>query len=200
MNNTNRGANRLLIVIIAVLLIAAGAVAIALGAIPAVTSAWKQQGSAIKSSAPDWVGKAVTGTASLLVLGIILVALILIVLLIVFIVRQGGGHTSRVLQKNTSPTASTTIDLTVPRTLLSDHLSDLPELLTNRVTAYRVRRTPMLKISVRARRGIAPNDAADAVIGALTTLDSILGFELPAMVQISGGFRARSARSAARTA
>ena len=196
MNSTNRGANRLFIIIVGVLLIAAGAVGILLAALPAVTSTWKQQGGSLRSSAPSWVGSAVTGTASLLVLGILLVALILVILLIVFIVRQGGGHTGRVLHRTDSPNAVTDIDLAVPRTLLSDHLSDLPELVGNRVTAYRVKRTPMIKVSVRARRGIAPDDAAHAVVDALKALDSILGFELPAMVQISGGFRARAAKPA----
>lgn len=196
MNSTNRAANRALLIITGLLLLIVGAAGIVLAAVPAVTSAWKQQAPTVRSSAPSWVGAPVTGTASILVLALALLALILIVLLIVFIVRQGRGHTSQMLERPTSPTAITRMDLAVPQSLLSEHLGDQPDLVGSRVVAYRVRKTPVLKISVRARRGVSPTEAAGVVTRALTDLDRILGVELPAFVQISGGFRARVARTA----
>ena len=196
MNSTNRAANRAFLIITGLLLIVVGAAGVVLGAVPAATAAWKQQAPRVRSSAPSWVGAPVAGTASILVLAVALLALVLIVLLIAFIVRQGRGHTAQVLDRPTSSTAITRIDLAVPQTLLTEHLGERPELVGTRVVAYRVRRTPMLKISVRARRGVSPTEAATVVTRALADLDRILGFELPAFVQISGGFRARVARTA----
>ena len=196
MNSTNRAANRAFLIITGLLLILAGAAGVVLGAVPAITSAWKQQAPGVRSSAPSWVGSPVAGTASILVLALALLALVLIVLLVAFIVRQGRGHTGQVLDRATSPTAVTRIDLAVPQTLLTQHLGEQPQLVGSRVVAYRVHRTPMLKVSVRARRGVSPTEAATVVTRALADLDRILGFELPAFVQISGGFRARVARTA----
>lgn len=196
MNSTNRAANRAFLIITGLLLLAVGAAGIVLGAVPVVTDAWKQQAPQVRSSAPSWIGAPIVGTASILVLALALLALILIVLLIAFIVRQGRGHTGQLLERPTSPTAVTRMDLAVPQALLSEHLAEQPELVGHRVVAYRVRSTPMLKISVRARRGISPTEAATVVTGALGDLDRILGVELPALVQISGGFRARVAKTA----
>lgn len=196
MNSTNRAANRLLLLITGIVLLAAAAVALTLAIVPAVLTAWGTQASSITTSAPDWVGGSVLGTVSWLTLGIGLVAVVLAILLIVFILKQGQGRTSRVLEQHSGGTGATLIDLGVPKALLEQDLSDRPEFITSRISAYRVRRTPTLKVSVQCRRGISPVDAAETVTRSLEGLDAIIGERIPALVQITGGFRSRTASRA----
>ena len=196
MNSTNRGANRLLLLITGVILLAAGAVALALALVPAVTQGWGTQSTSIMRSAPSWIGAAAVGSVSILAIAVGVVAVVLAVLLIVFILRQGRGHTSRVLEQHHSSTGTTLVDLGVPKALLDQDLADRPEFVATRISAYQVKRTPTLKISVQCRRGVSPVDAAAIVTRSLEGLDSILGTSIPALVQISGGFRSRTSSRA----
>lgn len=191
MNSTNRGFNRLLILVVAVILIAAGAAAIALAALPVVARQWGTTAKSVMSSAPTWIADPAVGAASLLTIAVGVVAVILAILLTVFIARQGRGHTTRLVERHDGDTGSTLVDLGVPRTLLETELADRPEFVATRISAYLVRKTPALKVSVQCRRGVAPTDATAIVVRALEGLDDILGVRIPALVQVSGGFRSR---------
>lgn len=193
MNSTNRVLNRLILVVSGLVLVAAGAAAVALATAPAVAATWRQQAAALQRSAPVWVSRPVAGTASALTIGVAAAAVVVGLLLLLHLLRQGRGRTRRLLTRRTDG-AATAVDLGVPRDLLDQHLATRPELITSRVSAYRVRRTPTLKVSVQARRGIAPTEAAGAVTDALRALDRVLGAELPAYVQVTGGFRTRRAK------
>ena len=193
MNTTNRAANRLFLAVVGLLLIAAGAASVLLAALPAFTSGWRQQSSSITSSGPAFVTAAAVGTVSWSTIVIGAVTVVLAVLLIVFILRQGHGHAAAVLERRNGQHGRTKIDLAVPRSLLTDRLAENPDILASRVTAYDVRGTATLKVSVRARRGVSPAAITDDVLTALRSLDAVLGEELPAYLQISGGFRARTA-------
>jgi hypothetical protein len=195
MNSTNRGANRFLLLVTAVVLLAAAAVTLTFAIVPTILKAWGTQSTSIMSSAPDWIGKSVLGTVSLFTIGVGVVAIILAILLIVFIVKQGHGRTTRVIEQH-ARSGATLIDLGVPKTLLEQDLSDRPEFVSTRISAYEVKKTPTLKISVQCRRGISPVDAARTVTRSLESLDQILGQSIPALVQISGGFRSRVASRA----
>ena len=196
MNTTNRGANRFLLLVVGLLLLVLGAAAVLLGALPAFASAWRDSATSVRQDGPTWVTDAAVGSVSWLTIAVAALAVIVAVLLIVFIVRQGRGHESAVLERRNGATGRTTVDLAVPRTLLSEHLRDHPDVLASRITAYDVRGVPTLKISVRARRGVSPSAIRDEVVGALHALDAVLGEQVPACLQISGGFRARTASRA----
>lgn len=191
MNSTNRGFNRLVILIVAVILIAAGAIAVALAAVPVVARQWGVTGRTVMRTAPTWIADPAVGTVSLLTIAVGVVAVILAVLLIVFIARQGRGHTTRLVERHNGDTGSTLVDLGVPRTLLETELADRPEFVALRISAYLVRKTPALKVSVQCRRGVAPTDATATVVRALQGLDDILGVRIPALIQVSGGLRSR---------
>lgn len=192
MNTTNRGLNRLFLFLVGLLLLIAGAAAIALAAILAVMTGWKQTAASLTGGSQGWVADPVVGTASWLVLGIALVCLVLILLLIAFIVRQGHGRTAVAIQQHQGATR-TRIDLAIPKALLEEHLHARPELAGLRISAYEVRSTPMLKISARCRRGVSPALVADLIGGAVRDLDEIVGTDVPTFVQLTGGFRAGSA-------
>lgn len=191
MNTTNRALNRLFIFVVGLLLLAVGAGAVLLGALPAVTSQWRSTAKSLEASAQPWVADAVVGTASWLVLGIAVVALVLIVLLIAFVAKQGHGRSAAALRLRDGSTR-TRIDLDVPRALLEEHLSERDELAGLRISAYEVRGTPMLKITARCRRGVSPEVVADMVSNSVAELKRIIGTDVPAFVQLTGGFRAGS--------
>ena len=193
MNTTNRGLNRLFILVVGVLLLAAGALAIAIAAAPALASQWKRTASDLAGSgAPSWVRDPAVGQASPLVLGLVVLAVVLIVLLLVFIAKQGHGRTAAALEQRTGTTV-TRIDLAIPKALLEQHLEGRPELAGLRISAYEVRGTPMLKITARCSRGASPATVSSAISGAIRDLEQIVGTDVPAFVQLTGGFRIGSA-------
>ncbi|WP_375389133.1 hypothetical protein [uncultured Amnibacterium sp.] len=192
MNTTNRGLNRLFILLVGLLLLIAGAAAIALAAVPPVISQWKQTATSLAGGAQPWVADPAVGKASLLVLGIIVVTVVLIVLLLVFILKQGHGRTAAALQRHDGATR-TRIDLAIPKALLEEHLQHRGELAGLRISAYEVRGTPMLKVTARCRRGISPAVVSDLIGGAVRDLEQIVGADVPTFVQLTGGFRTGSA-------
>ncbi|GAA2752729.1 hypothetical protein [Amnibacterium kyonggiense] len=192
MNSTNRGLNRFFILLVGLLLIAAGGAVAVLGAVPAVASQAKSIARQLASGAQPWVADPTVGKASLLVLGIALVALVLIVLLLVFIGRQGHGRSAAALRQGDGA-MSTRVDLAIPRALLEEHLSERDELAGLRISAYEVRGTPMLKITARCRRGVSPAEVSTMIGRAVDDLERIIGTDVPTFVQLTGGFRAGSA-------
>jgi hypothetical protein len=87
------------------------------------------------------------------------------------------------------------IDSVVAERAIQDALDGRPEFISSRVSTYRVRDTPVLKISVTCRRGVSPRDVTNIIENTLTAFDALLGREIPTLIQISGGFRARISRS-----
>lgn len=193
MNSTNRAANRLLILLVGVLLVTVGAAAAATVLIPVVRDAWKAIAPDVNSQVASWLQATPLGDAgvSWIMPAVLVVIVLAVILLVVFIVRQGRGHTRTVLAERTSEHGRTEVEAALAANALEDAIGSRPEFIASHVSAYRVRRTPVLKIAVTCRRGVSPKDAADIVDDAVRALDELLGRPLPALVQISGGFRAR---------
>jgi hypothetical protein len=122
---------------------------------------------------------------------VLVVIVLAVVLLVVFALRQGHGRTGTVVDETVGEHGQTVISSKVAEEAIQDALSARPEFVTSHVSTYRVKRTPTLKVSVTCRRGVSPADASAIVESTLRALDQLLGRELPALVQISGGFRAR---------
>ncbi|MFD1721315.1 hypothetical protein [Amnibacterium endophyticum] len=196
MNSSNRGANRLLLIVTGLILLAAGAAALVMAGAPAVRSGFRSTAGDVTRSAPAWIADPAVGRVSWLTIAVGAVAVVLAVLLIAFVVRHGRGHTSRVVDAANGAEGRTLVDLGVPRALLDEELSDRDEFVATRISAYRVKGVPTLKVSVQCRRGVSPADATRIVTEALDGLDGLLGRSLPAMVQLSGGFRSRTAARA----
>jgi hypothetical protein len=193
MNSTNRAANRLLILLTGLLLVVVGAAAAAAVLIPAVRDAWKAVAGDVNAQVASWLQATPLGETgvSWIMPAVLVVIVLAVILLIVFIVRQGRGHTRTVLSEGTSEHGRTEIDAALAANALEDAIGSRPEFIASHVYAYRVRRTPVLKVAVTCRRGVSPKDAADIVDDAVRALDELLGRPLPALVQLSGGFRAR---------
>lgn len=193
MNNTNRGLNRLLILLIGLVLIALGASAIAVGAVPSVRSAWRDSVPRARSTVSGWfVAAPVPGISTSWWWIAILATLVLIVVaLIVFILRQGHGHTNRLVRDAPTDHGATVIDSRVAEQLMQNALDGHPQLVASHVSTYLVKRAPVLKVSTTARRGVSPREVLEIAESALASLDQLLGRPVLASVQVSGGFRAR---------
>jgi hypothetical protein len=197
MNDTNRALNRLVIVACGLVLLVVGVAAAAVALIPAVRDGWATSA----DGATRWVSARLQQTplgdtgVSWVMPAVLVLLVVGVILLIVFIARQGGGHTGTAVSERTSERGTTVIDSAVAEHALQDALAGRPEFVATRVSTYRVRRTPVLKVSVTCRRGVSPKAAATVVEERLRALDELLGRELPALIQVSGGFRARITRS-----
>ena len=194
MNSTNRAANRLLILLTGLLLLGVGAAAAAVALIAPVRDVWNDVRASVTTQVGDWLQQTPLGDTgvSWIMPAVLVLAVIVVVLLIVFIARQGRGHTNIAIREATSEHGSTVVESAVAEQVIQDAISARPEFVASHVSTYRVRRTPVLKVSVTCRRGVSPKDAATLVDDTLKALDDLLGRPLPALVQISGGFRART--------
>lgn len=197
MNNTNRALNRLLIFFCGLLLLVVGAGAAAGVLVPAFRDWWKGATTGATVQVSTWLRQTPLGNTgvSWIMPAILLLLLITVIVLIAFITRQGHGHTGVAVYERSSETGTTIIDSAVPEHAIQDALSRRPEFVTSHVSTYRVRRTPVLKVSVTCRRGVSPKDAATIIEDKLRALDELLGRQLPALIQISGGFRANLTKS-----
>lgn len=197
MNSTNRGLNRLLIVALGLLLLLVGAGA-AVGAwVPGAKDTWTPIADGVNTQVTSWLQQtplANTGSSWLLI-ALVAVIVIGIILLLAFSLRQGQGRTGTIISDRTPDTGRTIVDVTVAKDALSDALSERDEFLTTSVSAYDVKHTPVLKVSATCRRGVSPRDATAIVEQNLEALDTLLGREIPVLLQLSGGFRARVQQS-----
>lgn len=195
MNATNRGANRAVILLAGLVLLALGLTAAAVGAITSIASGFRDASPAVVSTVTGWLQATPLGSTghSWLWLAAAAVMLVLIILFLMFILRQGGGHTRTLLEQPPTDDGRILVDAAVAEQLLKDSLDGRPEFVASRVSTYDVKGTSVLKVSVSCRRGYSPADARDLVEQQLRGLDALLGASVPALIQVSGGFRVRSA-------
>lgn len=197
MNTTNRGLNHTIIFLIGLLVLLLGAAAILLAALPEVASTWKDTAPTISRNVDDIFAAAplfATGGSWLAVTAVVLLA-VLIVLLLIFIIRQGNGHTSELFHDTTTEHGATIVQSKVAKDALDNALADRDDLVSSSVSTYEIKGGTVLKIAATARRGVSPKDIAATIEQQLHALDQLLGFTVPALIQISGGFRANVAKT-----
>ncbi|MBC7595820.1 MAG: hypothetical protein H7288_18095 [Kineosporiaceae bacterium] len=197
MNNTNRFLNRALILLTGMILLLLGTAAIVLATMPAFGRAWSDTWPTVRQTTAGWVAAArVPGTHTSWWWIALLGGLLLIVIaLVVFIFRQGHGRTSHFVSGIRTDAGITIIHSRLPEQLLEDALRVQPALVGSRVSTYLVRRHPVLKVSVSARRGMSPKDILGEVETTIHALELLLGQPVLASVHISGGIRARLHRT-----
>jgi len=197
MNNTNRALNRILVAVIGILTLLVGAALVAIATLPAIRAGYRNTAPGIHGVVTGWLK-----TIPLFDTGsswgwILLLALLVLIttLLLVFIFRQGHGHQDILLREDTTQAGTTVIDSNVAEQAIQDDLDGRPEFIASRVSTYQVRDTPVLKISVTCRRGVSPREVTTMIETTLVAFDALLGRQIPALIQISGGVRARLSRT-----
>jgi hypothetical protein len=201
MTSTNRALNRLLVILVGLVLLVAGA-AVAVGAVlPDV------QGTVATaaSDAEGPVGDALSGGQPWILWVVAAAALVLILLLLAFALRQGHGRTGTLLRRApgddaSSPTGgSLVVDAKVAEQMLEEALGHDPAIVSVDVSAFEVRRRTVLRITAVARRGVSPVQVRRSIDDAVARWDQVLGTEVPVVIQITGGLRS-SASSGTRLA
>ncbi|MGK9149118.1 hypothetical protein KXS11_15910 [Plantibacter flavus] len=200
MNSTNRGLNRLLILVVGLVLTALGAAALAVVTVPFIADWWRDNRGVVLDTIAGWFAwnpfAAVPGAqadrgAAPIVVPIAAVVLLVVVaaLLIAFALRQGRGRTG-IVHRAPTDRGDVILDADVAAHALGDALEDTSAFSAVRVSAWQVGRDRALKVAVTCARGVSPRTAVETVSTAVESLDSLLGVELPVLVEVGGGFRA----------
>jgi len=191
MNSTNRALNRIVVFVIGLLLLLAGG-AVAVGALlPDVQQTVSQAASDAEGPTTD----ALSGGQSWILWVVAAASLVLIVLLAWFALRQGHGQTGTLLSVDEGSRRDQTtggrlvIDAKVAEQVLEEALADTPGIVSVDVTAFRVKRESVLRVTANARRGVSPVDIRRTVDEAVKHWDGVLGTETPVVLQINGGLR-----------
>ncbi|WP_104193474.1 hypothetical protein [Cryobacterium sp. Y82] len=197
MNNTNRALNRSVILLTGLVLLAAATLLGLLAIQVTLRDAWTSVTERVGGTVAGWLETTPLGGTQKSWIWIVLLALLLaiVVLLLSFILRQGRGHSGHLISEHTTDWGTTQVDSAVAEQALHNALSEHPEFLSTRVSTYRVASDAVLKVSVTCRRGTSPTDVVRVVEQALHALDELLGLRIPAVLQISGGFRVRTSRT-----
>ncbi|AMM20166.1 hypothetical protein AX769_08290 [Frondihabitans sp. PAMC 28766] len=204
MNSTNRGLNRALLCVLGLILLVVGASVAAAAAIPGYFTGWKTGQKTVQQNAADAIKNTAlgsTGHSWLLIIAVAL-AVVVIILLLMFILRQGHGHTNRLVRvggetkhRDTPTGGAVFVDAQVAEQAIGAALKDYDNLASSNVTAYRVKGTPTLKITANTRRGVSPADVRRHIDQIVTAWDSILGQDVPVMIQINTGLLARTTKT-----
>lgn len=200
MNSTNRGLNRLLILVIGLVLTGLGAAALAVVTVPFVADWWRDNRDAVLDTITGWFAwnpfAAVPGVetdrgAAPVVVPIIGIVLLVVAaaLLLAFVLRQGRGRTD-VVHRAPADHGDVILEADVAAHALGDALNGTAAFSAVRVSAWQVGRERALKVAVTCARGVSPRTAVETVSAAARSLDSLLGVELPILVEVGGGFRA----------
>lgn len=196
MNNTNRFLNRAFSFIVGLILAALGVGVILVVTIPQVRDAYNNTAPTVVDIVTGWfVAAPIPGLQhSWWYIALIAALVLLIILLLVFIFRQGHGHTGTLFTNTPTEQGHITVDSKVAEQLMQSALNEHTELVSSRVSIYEVNGVPVLKISTTARRGVSPKQIVEDVEHTLVSLNALLGRDVPAAVQIGGGFRAAASK------
>lgn len=203
MNSTNRILNRIFVFLVGALVLTGGATLALVALVPLIRDSWTNATRVGIDGATRWLQATplpeslVPVNGSWLWLIVLAAGALLIAVLVTFSLRQGHGHTGRLVTLNgETSSGAVAIESKVAEHAIEDALTNRPELVASHVSTYRVKNQSALKVVITCRRGISPREASRIVNEVLISFDNLLGLQLPALVQISGGFRARTTKAA----
>ncbi|MDR6638402.1 hypothetical protein [Paenarthrobacter nitroguajacolicus] len=197
MRRTNRALNRMLLAILGIILVGAGAALIAAGTLPGVADAW----AGIGANLTDQI-RNLASTAPLpepartwwLIAGIV-VLLLGAGLSTAWLASQGGGRTPRLAEKSEGADGRTVVDVGLISAAVQEALSGNRNVLATSVSAWESRRGTALRLRMEARHGSSPRELADTAEQLVRQIDSWLGHPLPVLVRITSGARTRTSGS-----
>ena len=174
MTSTNRFANRAIIALVALLLLA-GAAWVILRAYPALLPGLTLADPVRPDAAFLWT---TAGIAALLVLASL-----------AWIVTRGRGRIA-VLAESRDDAGVTTVDARVVADLVSDALAPQLDVLAVHAAAFRVKRHRALELRVTARTGADLPRLLDALTVVIDDLDVVLETNTPVLLHVTSGVRA----------
>ncbi|WP_311211926.1 MULTISPECIES: hypothetical protein [unclassified Arthrobacter] len=209
MRQTHRALNRILLALVGLALLGAGAAVIAAGTLPGAADAWTAVASSVRDS-----GRNLVGTAPLpdpvrswwLVAGIA-VLLAGVALSAAWLASQSGGRTPRLAEQldrteerdgtdvrdgsqgTGGARGRTVVDVGLVSTALREALSGNRDVLATSVSAWESRRGTALRLRMDARKGSSPRELADTAEKLIREIDALLGHPIPVLVRITSGAR-----------
>ncbi|WP_323960030.1 hypothetical protein GC088_00830 [Arthrobacter sp. JZ12] len=198
MNQTPRTLNRILLAAVGLLLMSAGALAMALG-VPAVARWWRT----VAERAGAAIGNLLDATTlpgqrdSWLWIVLTLVMALVVLLLVSWIANQGKGRSGTLAYHDGDDPVpgSVTLNAAVAEQALKAALSERVDLVNSSVATYDFRGKPALRVRVFPRQGVAPYVVAEEVSTLVRALDEVLGVQTPVLISISAGARSRFTRA-----
>ncbi|PII83795.1 hypothetical protein BMH32_00615 [Leucobacter sp. OLJS4] len=203
MNATNRGLNRVVLLVV-------GATLLGLGGGAAAVAAWSPAGTAWSdwsSAAIAWMRDADRATrlsdstsVSWFVLAILLLLVVVVAFAAVVLSRLGGGRSSTVIrdERGAGVQGPVTIHQGFAADLITRSLDAHDEILASRVSTRRLRGADVLQVTVTPRQNVSPVSVAETVSPLLDRLDALLGRRTPTLVTIRSGLRSRIAADESR--
>jgi hypothetical protein len=198
MNKTNRVANRIVVLLVGLGLLALGAATIAAASWNPARDVWSSAG----GDAQSWLEQAAAATrvgattVSWLAVGIlaaIVVALALIIVAIVRIVSQRRTKTVLRTSGADNPLGRIAVTESFASDAIKNSLAGRDEILSAQVTANDVRRRPVMHVSVTPRQNTSPRELAEHIDELVRNLATLTGQDLPTYISIHTGLRARIA-------
>ncbi|MFE4195591.1 hypothetical protein ACFRJ9_06985 [Paenarthrobacter sp. NPDC056912] len=197
MRRTNRALNRVLLTILGIAFLGAGAAVAAAGTMPGAAATWAATGTSLADRARNLLGTAplpdpvrswwaVAGIAALLLAAGLCVA---------WMASQGGGRTPRLAQEADGNRGQTVVDVGLIAAALQEALSGNSEVLATSVSAWESRRGTALRLRIEARKGASPRELTATADKLIQEIDAWLGHPLPVLVRITSGTRTRMSGS-----
>lgn len=207
MNTTPRLVNRLVLLAVGLLAVAAGVAGITLLTVPAAADRWAtlapRLGESISGVRERTTLQGQADTWLWIVLAALL--LLLIVLLVLWISAQGRGRTGLFATAGTSAgtavaadagaTGTVTITAAAAEQALKAALLERSDLAGASVSTWVVHGVPGLRVRVFPRKGVPPYTIADEVSRLVEALDAVTGYRTPVLISISSGARVRFTRA-----
>jgi hypothetical protein len=189
MNATRRGLNRFVLFLVAVALLALGALALLVGLVSGGTDTW----TTVMGGFQGWLQSLGRESAGW---GAVAVIVVLAIILIVIAASAVRGRRHAPLQSTGSATDEGRITVTdsFASEALKNALADRDEILSSRVTAGEVGKESVLHVAVTPRQNTSPRQVADHVDTLVTNLAALTGQNLRAYISIHTGLRAKLAR------
>ena len=197
MNQTNRGLNRTVLLIVGILLLILGAAVVTVFVWPLFAQYWTTW----TEGARDWMQQAIAATmitgstVSGVVLGILALIVLLLALLILALTRIGGGRSRTVLRSTAAenPLGRVRVNDAFASDALKQALGQRSEILFSSVTAHEVRKEPVMQVSVTPRQNTSPREVVEDVDHLVTNLAALTGKTVPTYISVRSGLRAKLA-------
>lgn len=199
MNQTPRTLNRVVLAVFGLVLMAAGALVVALAVFEPVARWWQSA----TAEAGIRLGQLLADTtlpgqrASWLWLVAALGLVVLILLLLAWAAQQGRGRlgTLEVDYDGGGAPGVVSLGSAVAEQALKAALQERSDILHVAVGAYEYRGVPGLRLRVLPRPGVAPQAVAANVMELVEALDLVVGIDPPVVLSIGAGARARLVRA-----
>ncbi|WP_309081369.1 hypothetical protein [Zhihengliuella sp.] len=211
MNQTPRGLNRTLLVIIGLLFTAVGLHGLLVSSLPRYAAGWRELAEAVGESVEYGLREtAMAGQTTSWIWIVVVIALIGIVLLMVgWIAVQGKGRTGVFAEAYfpgsgaegtpsgpvTSTPGAVELGAAVPEQAVKAALADRTDLVSTHVSTWETGGDAGLQIKVQPRLGAAPLQVSREISETVQEIDAALGRSSLVVIHLAAGARTRMSRA-----